>query len=201
MSGSNTDCNDGDALEYPGQTWYEDVDGDLYSSGDINAGPCQRPVNHYAASELMATSGDCDDTDAEVNPGATEVPYNGKDDDCNAGTLDDDLDSDTYPVATDCDDTDPQIYPGGPPVRISGTPPGYYFVVQNSYNDAVADDIIQSQDAELTEDIMINRNIPVILKGGCDCSFTNTTGTTIINGNMTISDGSVIVQNGTFALQ
>ena len=46
-----------------------------------------------------------------VNPGLTEVPYNGKDDDCNATTLDDDLDSDGYPIATDCDDNDPGINP------------------------------------------------------------------------------------------
>ena len=39
---------------------------------------------------------DCDDTDAMVNPGMTEVTYNGKDDDCNPPTLDDDLDQDGY---------------------------------------------------------------------------------------------------------
>jgi hypothetical protein len=31
---------------------------------------------------------DCDDKDVSVNPAATEVPYNGKDDDCNAATAD-----------------------------------------------------------------------------------------------------------------
>ena len=36
----------------------------------------------------------------------TEVTYNGKDDDCNVATLDDDLDGDTYVLANDCDDTD-----------------------------------------------------------------------------------------------
>ena len=86
LSGNNTDCNDGDALEYPGQTWYEDVDGDLYSSGNMYV-QCQRPVNHYAGSELTATTGDCDDSDINIHPGAAEV-CDGVDNDCNAGTAD-----------------------------------------------------------------------------------------------------------------
>ncbi|WP_242094972.1 MopE-related protein [Aestuariivivens sediminicola] len=56
--------------------------------------------------------GDCDDTDAEVHPDAEELAYNGKDDDCDAATPDDDLDGDGYLVEEDCDDTDPAIHPG-----------------------------------------------------------------------------------------
>jgi hypothetical protein len=55
---------------------------------------------------------DCNDNDATVNPGMTEVPYNGKDDDCNPATKDDDLDGDGYPIATDCNDNDPSVNPG-----------------------------------------------------------------------------------------
>ncbi len=54
---------------------------------------------------------DCDDADPAVNPNAAEVPYNGKDDDCNPETRDDDLDGDGYPNAEDCDDRNVEINP------------------------------------------------------------------------------------------
>ena len=42
------------------------------------------------------------------------MPYNGRDDDCDPATPDDDLDDDGYLLADDCDDTDALTYPGAP---------------------------------------------------------------------------------------
>ncbi|HFA51172.1 MAG TPA: T9SS type A sorting domain-containing protein, partial [Bacteroidetes bacterium] len=131
----NTDCDDTDANEHPGQVWYKDADGDGYSDG-TSLTQCLRPTDHFTAGELTATSGDCDDTNAAVNPGATEV-CNGIDDDCDGMTdetgapatwyADADMDgfgdpavtmvSCTQPAGfvadnTDCDDTDANEHPG-----------------------------------------------------------------------------------------
>lgn len=74
---SNTDCNDNDAMEYPGQVWYGDADGDGYGNG-LSMTQCQRPAYMYAASELSATSGDCNDNDSTIYPGYQHFEYTGQ---------------------------------------------------------------------------------------------------------------------------
>ena len=61
---------------------------------------------------------DCDDRDATVGPGATEVWYDGVDQDCDGN--DTDADGDGVPVDDDCDDTDATALPGGTEVWYDG---------------------------------------------------------------------------------
>jgi len=68
--------------EPPAQTtWYKDVDGDGHSDGDTQLSVV-RPINFYMASELVALTGDCDDTNATVHPGGVEIDADGVDQDC-----------------------------------------------------------------------------------------------------------------------
>ncbi len=64
---------------------------------------------------FTAVEGDCDDGDASIFPGATEIPYDGIDQDCDAHDLTD-VDGDGFDAlqveGDDCDDTDPSIHPG-----------------------------------------------------------------------------------------
>ncbi len=62
-------------------------------------------------SDSWAYDVDCDDTNASINPGMTEIPYNGYDDDCNASTYDEDVDQDGFNHTVDCNDTDAAVNP------------------------------------------------------------------------------------------
>lgn len=63
---------------------------------------------------------DCDDNNANINPGIIELPYNGINDDCDSTTLDDDLDQDGFVAETDCNDANALINPGQAEIIYNG---------------------------------------------------------------------------------
>ncbi len=77
---NSNDCDDSDNLIGAATTWYLDADGDTYGSS-TSVIACVAPANH------VANNTDCDDANASVNPGATEIPNNGIDEDCTGGDL------------------------------------------------------------------------------------------------------------------
>ena len=125
------DCDDGDAGRNPGKTelcdgvdqdciggtddglatvlHYADGDGDGYGVTGDTEERCAREGDGWATLD-----GDCDDGAAGVNPGATEVYYDGVDGNCD-GADDDDADGDGEKAeargGADCDDTDAGIGP------------------------------------------------------------------------------------------
>lgn len=76
--------------------WYQDSDGDGYSNGMSVCSVTRPGANYYLASELIATSGDLYDDDAESHPGATEICNDGIDNDCD-GVVDDGCGGSTSP--------------------------------------------------------------------------------------------------------
>jgi hypothetical protein len=132
--GEDDDCDgdidEDDAVDAP--TWYADSDGDSYGDPGSGSAACSAP------SGTVADSGDCDDSDAAIHPGADEL-CDGVDNDCDGATDEADAvdgstwyrdgDGDGYgasattttscsqPVGyvaddTDCDDSAPAVHPG-----------------------------------------------------------------------------------------
>tara|TARA_R110001592_G_scaffold110878_3_gene307587 strand:- start:2071 stop:6963 length:4893 start_codon:yes stop_codon:yes gene_type:complete len=148
----NTDCNDTDASIYPGateipddgidqncdgfdlKTWYADTDADTFGNPTNSTTANSQPEN------FVADNTDCNDTDASIYPGATEIADDGIDQDCDGADLktwykDADADgfgdlvttttSNTQPTNyvnnnTDCDDTEASIYPGATEITDDG---------------------------------------------------------------------------------
>jgi hypothetical protein len=116
-------------------TWYQDLDGDTYGNSAVTQSSCTQPVGY------VANSTDCNDSNASINPGASEgTVCDNLDNDCN-GQIDDnatlDPDNDGYSVCEgDCDNTNNTVYPGALEIcdgldnncntAIDETPPSWY---------------------------------------------------------------------------
>ena len=192
------DCNDADPSVNPDET--EICDGiDNNCNGIIDEGFPDNDGDGYSA----CAAADCDDINPLINPSTywdTDFDGDGYGNpaislqqcDQPAGYV---LDNNDY------DDNDPNIYPGGLPIRIADATPNYYSTLQSAYDEAAGEDIIQIQDAILTEDILLNKDISIILETGYNHSFTDIWGATIINGNMTIEGGLLLIYDGTLQIQ
>ena len=98
-------------------TWYADVDADGF--GD----PASPTVACTAPAANVTVADDCDDARADIYLGAADVAYDGVDQDCDGGDLDD-MDGDgvaSWVVGgADCDDGDDTRWPGSVEVPEDG---------------------------------------------------------------------------------
>ena len=155
---NKTDCNDYDSNVHPGateiagdgidqdcngsdlavsKTWYQDYDGDGYGN------PNKSKSTSFIIYGYVSDNTDCDDNDASVHPGATEIAGDGIDQDCNGSDLAvsktwyQDYDGDGYGNPnkskstsfiiygyvsdnTDCDDNDASVHPGATEIAGDG---------------------------------------------------------------------------------
>lgn len=75
----------------------------------------------------------------------------------------------------------------------------YYSTLQDAYNDAPDGAAILSLAVSLNENLIANRSISVSLTGGYDCGYTNNSGETMLDGTITMSNGTLSI--GGFILQ
>jgi len=67
--------------------------------------------------------------------------------------------------------------------------------IQNAISTADTQTTIRITEETYDEDVILNSPKELILQGGWDSTFTTHTSTTTINGSLTISDGTLIVEN------
>ena len=122
----DNDCNGDidDNVTY--QDYYLDADNDGYGTGAA-VNDCQSPGAGY-----VLLSGDCDDTNPDINPGAAEA-CNGIDDNC-SGTADDGLTFQDYYL-----DADNDGYGAGAAVNDCQAPGADYVLLSGDCDDTNAD--------------------------------------------------------------
>jgi spore coat protein A len=197
------ECDDGNTTPGDGCSstcLLEDADGDgIYDDGDVSGTIGDNPCSG-------GNTTDCDDNCANNhNPDQADIDNDGIGDVCDPCT---DVDGDGLAIEgggcglADCDDSDANIYPGGPGVRITNPPIEYYSTIQLGcfYADNLENMQIKAE-TFTEENILFDQNKSVTIEAGHDCAFTGSTGTTTVIGNLTLSNGSVTILDGSLTLQ
>ncbi len=175
--------------------YYCDGDGDTYMNSVID-GTCTG-LGCEPPGCTSTTGSDCNDSDAAINPGT--YWYQDYDEDgfgnssISQQQCDDPSGAITYVLdSNDYDDSDFSV---GAPVQISGAAIPYYSSLQSAYDAASDGDTIQVIAVTFNEDLIIDRDISATLECGYDGSFATNAGITTLNGNMTISEGILNLEN------
>lgn len=110
------DCDDNNADANPGETETADQCGDSVDQ-DCNGSDLSCNTTDQDGDGQSGADGDCDDSNGNIYLGATEVPYDGIDQDCSGKDLTD-VDGDGFDAVeadgADCNDNATGIYPGAP---------------------------------------------------------------------------------------
>ena len=81
-------------------------------------------------------------------------------------------------------------------VRLScTTPPKYYVSLQQAYTEAPDGCVIQALAGVLRENLAVDQNKVVTIKGGYDTAFTTNVGTTGLTGSLSLINGTAILEN------
>lgn len=79
-------------------------------------------------------------------------------------------------------------------VKIGGTP-YYYPTIQTAYNVTTNKESVQMQALPFSENLNLQHNTNIKLQGGFGCDYLLNPGWTTINGSLTISGGTVTIEN------
>jgi hypothetical protein len=69
----------------------------------------------------------------------------------------------------------------------------YFSTLQEAYNGAVDGDIIEAMATGFTMSLIVSKQITI--KGGFDGTYSASSGYTTLDGDMTVQDGSLVVEN------
>jgi predicted CxxxxCH...CXXCH cytochrome family protein len=85
--------------------------------------------------------------------------------------------------------------------RIDGTPPIDYVSLQDACNNANNGDTIMSNKMAFQQDISLDMDKTIYFEGGCSCDFLSSGGKSTVIGNMTVNNGTFVIENGTLEIK